>query len=192
MKRLLQRLLPALLLGLAATTALGADVYLSDPDHTFAWFEYSHMGLSVDRERFDKVSATVSLDLQNQTGSVQASIDVSSLSTGSHLFNQLLLSDAFFDAARYPVITFQSTHFTFGRLDNVTAIDGDLTIKGITRPVTLRVSNYKCMMHPLYHRPVCGLNASTRVQRSDFNLGKYVPLITNDITVDVSIEASQR
>jgi polyisoprenoid-binding protein YceI len=187
----MKRLLLALLLGLAVATALATDVYQSDPDHTFAWFEYSHMGLSTDRERFDKVNATVSLDLQNQTGSVQASIDVNSLNTGSSLFNHMLLSDAFFDAVKYPTITFQSTHFTFGRLDNVTAIDGDLTIKDITRPVTLRVTNYKCMMHPLYHRPVCGLNASAKVERSDFNLGKYVPLITNDITLYVSIEAIQ-
>lgn len=187
----MKRGLLALLLGLAAATALAADVYESDPDHTFAWFEYDHMGLSVERERFDKVRATVSLDLQDQTGSVEASIDVSSLNTGSRFFNQMLLSDVFFDAGKYPTITFKSTHFTFGRLDNVTAIDGDLSIKGITRPVTLRVTNYKCMMHPLYHKPVCGLNATAKVRRSDFNLGKYVPLITNDVTLYVSIEAIQ-
>jgi len=187
----MKKLIFTLLCGLCTAAALAANVYTSDPDHTFAWFEFNHLGYSVQRDRFDKVSATVSLDLQDQTGAAQASIDVNSLNTGSHFFNQMLLSDAFFDAAKYPAITFQSTHFTFGHLDNVTAIDGNLTIKGITRPVTLRVTNYKCMMHPEYHRPACGLNATAKVSRSDFNLGKYVPLIANEITLYVSIEAIQ-
>lgn len=187
----MKKLLLALLCSLCVATALAADVYESDPNHTFAWFEFDHLGYSMQRDRFDKVDASISLNLQDQTGSVQARIDVNSISTGSHFFNQILLSDAFFDAAKYPLITFQSTHFTFGKLDNVTAVEGDLTIKGITRPVTLSVTRYKCMMHPEYRRMACGLNASAKISRSDFNLGKYVPLITNNITLYVSIEAIQ-
>lgn len=187
----MKKLCLALLLGLAAATALAADLYESDPNHTFAWFEFDHLGYSMQRDRFDKVDATVSLNLQDQTGSVEARIDVNSLSTGSNFFNHMLLSEAFFDAGRYPLMTFKSTHFTFGKLDNVTAIEGDLTIKGITRPVTLNVTHYQCMMHPEYRRMACGLNATAKVRRSDFNLGKYVPLITNNITLYVSIEAIQ-
>ncbi|MDR3453834.1 MAG: YceI family protein [Rhodoferax sp.] len=181
-----------ILCGWSVAAALAADVYQPDPDHTFAWFEFNHAGYSLQRDRFDKVNASVSLDLQNQTGSVEASVDVNSINTGSSRFNQVLLSDAFFDVARFPVMTFKSSRFSFDRLDNVTAVEGDLTIKGITRPVTLSVTHYKCMMHPMLHRLVCGLNATARVSRSDFNLGKYVPLVSNDITLYVSIEAIQQ
>ncbi|WHZ11256.1 MAG: hypothetical protein OJF60_001695 [Burkholderiaceae bacterium] len=183
------RLVLALLLGLAAGSAFGEQVLQSDPNHTFAWFEYDHLGLSTQRDRFDKVDATVHLDASNHTGSVQARIAVDSLSTGSSFFNKMLLSDVFFDAAKYPEIRYESTAFHFGRFDDVTQIDGNLTVKGITRPVTLTVSNYKCMLDPLVHRPICGLNAAARIRRSDFDLGKYIPFVSNRVTLYVSIEA---
>jgi len=186
----MKKLFTALACSLWLASALAAvDVYESDPDHTFAFFEFNDIGYSVQRDRFDKVNATISLDLQDQTGSVEASIDVHSISTGSRLFNQVLLSEAFFDASSFPLITFKSNRFSFGKLDNVTAVEGDLTIKGITRPVSLSVTHYKCMMHPMLHKPACGLNATGKVSRSDFNLGKYVPLVSNEITLFVSIEA---
>ncbi|MGH8832052.1 MAG: YceI family protein [Polaromonas sp.] len=175
--------------GLSLATALAAEVYESDPDHTFAFFEFNHIGYSFQRDRFDKVSATVSLDLEQRVGRVEVSIDVKSVSTGSHFFNQVLQSEAFFDADQFPVITFKSDRLSFDRLDNVTAVEGDLTIKGITKPVTLKVTNFKCMMHPLLRKPACGLNATGKVRRSDFALAKYVPLVSDEIGLYISMEA---
>lgn len=189
----MKNLLVALLCSLMLAPAIAAvDVYEHDPDHTFAFFEFNHLGFSTQRDRFDKVSATVSLDLENQMGSVEVSIDVQSVSTGSLLFDQVLLSDMFFDVERFPVITFKSTQFIFGTLDNVTAVQGNLTVKGITRPVTLTVTHFKCMMHPMLRKPACGLNATGKVRRSDFNLGRFVPLIRDEITLHVVMEALKR
>ncbi|MEO7401216.1 MAG: YceI family protein [Polaromonas sp.] len=188
----MKKWLAALLCSLSLASALAVDVYERDPDHTFAWFEFNHLGYSLQRDRFDKVDATVTLDLENQVGSVEVGIDVRSISTGSLLFDQVLLSDAFFDVDRFPFITFKSTRLSFGKLDDVTAVEGNLTIKGISRPVTLTVSHFRCMMHPILRKPACGINASGRVRRSDFNLGRFVPLISDEITLYVAMEALKR
>ena len=189
MKKLVVALLGSLFLVSAFAVV---DVYERDPDHTFAWFEFNHLGYSTQRDRFDKVDATITLDLDNQVGSVDVSIDVQSISTGSLLFDQVLRSDMFFDAERFPVITFKSSRLSFGKLDDVTAVEGNLTVKGITRPVTLTVTHFKCMMHPMLRKPACGLNATGKVKRSEFNLGRFVPLIRDEITLHVSLEALKR
>ncbi|UUZ71100.1 YceI family protein [Polaromonas sp. P1(28)-8] len=189
MKKLVVALLGNLFLASAFAVV---DVYERDPDHTFAWFEFNHLGYSTQRDRFDKVDATITLDLDNQVGSVEMSIDVQSVSTGSLLFDQVLRSDMFFDAERFPVITFKSSRLSFGKLDDVTAVEGNLTVKGITRPVTLTVTHFKCMMHPMLRKPACGLNATGKVKRSEFNLGRFVPLIRDEITLHVVMEALKR
>jgi polyisoprenoid-binding protein YceI len=189
MKKIVVALLGSLFLASAFAVV---DVYERDPDHTFAWFEFNHLGYSTQRDRFDKVDATITLDLDNQVGSVEVSIDVQSISTGSLLFDQVLRSDMFFDAERFPVITFKSSRLSFGKLDDITAVEGNLTVKGITRPVTLTVTHFKCMMHPMLRKPACGLNATGKVKRSEFNLGRFVPLIRDEITLHVSMEALKR
>ncbi|ABE45068.1 YceI family protein [Polaromonas sp. JS666] len=189
MKKLVVALLGNLFLASAFAVV---DVYERDPDHTFAWFEFNHLGYSTQRDRFDKVDATITLDLDNQVGSVEVSIDVQSVSTGSLLFDQVLRSDMFFDAEQFPVITFKSSRLSFGKLDDVTAVEGNLTVKGITRPVTLTVTHFKCMMHPMLRKPACGLNATGKVKRSEFNLGRFVPLIRDEITLHVVMEALKR
>jgi len=188
----MKKLVVALLSSLFLASAPAVDVYERDPDHTFAWFEFNHLGYSMQRDRFDKVDATITLDLGNQVGSVEVTIDVQSISTGSLLFDQVLRSDMFFDADRFPVITFKSSRLSFGKFDDVTAVEGNLTVKGITRPVTLTVTHFKCMLHPMLRKPACGLNATGKVRRSEFNLGRFVPLIRDEITLHVSMEAFKR
>lgn len=188
----MKKLLAALVCSLPLVSALAVDIYDRDPDHTFAFFEFNHLGFSTQRERFDKVDATVTLDLANQVGSVEVSIDVRSISTGSSVFNQVLLSDTFFDAEKYPVITFKSRKLNFGKLDDVVSVEGDLTVKGITHPLTLTVTQFKCAMHPMLRKAACGLNATGKLRRSEFNLGKFAPLISDQITLLVSMEALKR
>lgn len=188
----MKKLIAMLLCSASLTGAIGADIYDRDPDHTFAFFEFNHLGFSTQRERFDKVDATVTLDLPNQTGAVEVTIDVRSISTGSAIFNQVLLSESFFDAEKFPVVTFKSTKLHFGKLDDVTSVDGNLTIKGITLPLTLTVTNFKCAMHPMLRKQACGLNATGKIRRSEFNLGRFAPLISDQITLLVAMEALKR
>ncbi len=180
------------LFALSLPQAMAVDIYDRDPDHTFAFFEFNHMGFSFQRERFDRVDATVTLDLENKVGSVDVAIDVRSISTGSALFNQVLLSESYFDADKFPVVNFKSTKLSFGKFDDVTSVEGNLTIKGTTLPLTLSVTNYKCGMHPLLRKQTCGLNATGKIRRSDFGLGRFAPLISDQITLHVAMEALKR
>lgn len=174
---------------LLAGPAHAVDTYQADPDHTFASFEFNHLGYSTQRNRFDTVRATVQLDLVNRTGSVEASIDVASVSTGSAAFNQTLQGPSFFDVANHPTITFRGTELGFDKLDRVSSVVGELTIKGVTKPVTLQVTQFRCMVHPLLRKEACGANATASVSRSAFGLGKFVPLVGNDVTLHIAIEA---
>lgn len=184
----MKNLFLTLLLGLGLPV-LAAERYTSDADHSFASFEFNHLGYSVQRSRFDKLSATLELDRENRTGQVEATIDVASVSTGSAAFNQTLLGASFFDAAKFPTIRFTSTALTFDRFDGIARVAGDLTIKGTTLPVTLTLSNYRCMVHPLLRKQACGANASTTISRSAFGLGKFAPLVGDAVTISIAIEA---
>ena len=99
--------------------------------------------------------------------------------------------DVFFDVEKFPDITFKSSSFKFDG-DKVASIDGELTVKGITRPVTLNVTNFQCAPHPSTKKDVCGANAMTKVKRSDFSLAKYVPNVGDDVTISIAIEVGKQ
>ncbi len=94
----------------------------------------------------------------------------------------------FFDTERYPSITFTSDTLTFSG-DSVASVKGNLTIKGITKPVTLTVTSFQCMTHPMRKKDACGANATTQIKRSDFNMSKYVPNVSDEVTLILPIEA---
>lgn len=174
---------------LLAMPALAAETYVSDADHTFASFEFNHLGYSTQRNRFDAVRATVLLDRENRTGTVEATIDVASVSTGSAAFNQTLQGPSFFDAATYPTIRFRGNQLGFDNFDHVRSVTGELTIKGVTQPLTLEVTRFRCMVHPLLRREACGANATAKISRTAFGLGKFAPLVGDEVTLYIAIEA---
>lgn len=164
------------------------ESYLLDTNHTKPRFEYSHMGYSTQVSRFDKVTGTITLDRAAHTGSVNVSIDATSVNTGYPLFNEHLQGETFFDTAKYPTITYQSDQFRFVG-DKLVAVAGNLTIKGVTRPVTLAVTSMLCMPHPMLKKEACGANATAQIKRSDFNMGKYAPLVSDEVTLSIPVES---
>ena len=123
----------------AATPALAApETFVLDGTHTFPRFEYSHFGFSNQVQRFDKTTGTVVYDKVAKTGAVDITIDAKSVNTGYPLFNEHIQGEDFLDTAKYPTITFKSTSVKFDG-DKPATIEGNLTIKGITKPVTLTV-----------------------------------------------------
>lgn len=164
------------------------ETYVIDPTHTYPRFEYSHFGYSKQSSRFDKTSGSITLDRVAKTGTVDVVIDATSVSSGLALFNQHLQGEDFFDVARFPSITFKSDTLTFSG-DNLTSVKGNLTIKGITKPVTLTVTSFHCMPHPMRKKDACGANATTQIKRSDFNMSKYVPNVSDEVTLSLPIEA---
>lgn len=178
-----------LLLWLVLPNAHAIDRYQIDPEHTFSVFEYNHWGLSLQRGRFDKNTGTIELDTANKTGSVQFEIDTASVSTGTALFDTSLRSPSFFDAMQFPKIAFKSNALRFDDAGKLTGIDGDLTIKGITKPAKFELTQFNCRFIVIYLRSACGANGYTKILRSDFNVGRYVPFVSDEVTLYFSVEA---
>jgi polyisoprenoid-binding protein YceI len=178
----------ALATGLATPALAAPETYVIDPTHTFARFSYSHFGLSTQLSRFNKTSGTVVLDKAAKTASVDITIDTKSVDTGYATFNEHIQGPDFLDTAKYPTATFKSTKVDFAG-DKPTAVHGNLTIKGVTKPVTLKVTNYVNMPHPMLKKDAIGADATTVIKRSDFNASKYAPNVGDDVTISVALEA---
>jgi polyisoprenoid-binding protein YceI len=176
------------LVALAVSTQAAATTYIIDNSHTYPHFTYSHLGYSIQTHKFDKTSGKVVMDFDAKTGSVDVTIDATSVNTGFPLFNEHLQGEDYFDTAKYPTITFKSSSMTFKGNKPVSLV-GDLTIKGVTQPVKLEVTHFKCMPHPMLKAPACGGNATTQIKRSDFNMGKGVPFVGDEVTLTLAIEA---
>ncbi|WP_079432794.1 YceI family protein [Zoogloea sp. LCSB751] len=182
------------LVTLAIATALSSaafaapETYTIEGTHTFPRFEYSHFGYSTQLSRFDKTTGTITLDKAAKTGSVDVTIDTTSVNTGYPLFNQHIQGEDFFDTAKYPTITYKSTKVNFDG-DKPATIEGNLTIKGITKPVTLTVTSFHCMEHPMLKKPACGANATATIKRTEFNAGKYAPYVGDEVKLTIAVEA---
>src|SRR5512143_1436511 len=173
---------------LSSAAYAAPETYVIDTNHSKPRFEYSHFGYSTQLSRFDTVKGTVTLDRAAKTGAVDVEIDAKSVDTGYALFNEHIQGEDFFDTAKYPTITFKSTKVKFDG-DKVVAVEGNLTIKGITKPVTLTVTSMLCMPHPMVKKDACGANATAQVKRSDFNMAKYVPYVGDEVTLSIPVEA---
>lgn len=181
----------ALFAALAAVSvaAQAAPVtYTIDNSHTYPHFTYNHLGFSNQTHKFDKTSGSVVLDRKAKTGSVDVIIDATSVNTGYAVFNEHLKAADFFDTTVYPTLTFKSSKMSF-KGDQPVSVAGDLTIKGVTKPVTLKITHFKCQPHPMLKVEACGANATTQVKRSEFNMGKNVPYVSDEVTLTLAIEA---
>jgi len=177
---------------LAVTSALAApQTFEIDGSHTFPRFSYSHFGYSTQVSRFDNTSGTVVFDADAKTGSVDISIDMKSVNTGFADFNSHLQGEDFLDTAKFPKATFKSTKVNF-QDGKPASIEGQLTIKGITKAVTLTVTSFQAMPHPMLKKDAIGANAFTMIKRSEFNAGKYVPYVGDDVRIDIALEAIRK
>ncbi|HTY04809.1 MAG TPA: YceI family protein [Rhodocyclaceae bacterium] len=184
-------LLSAVSLALAAPAHAAPQTFLLDANHTFPSFSYNHLGFSVQSSKFNKTTGTIVLDPETKTGSADITIDMKSVNTGSPLFNEHIQGPDYLDTAQYPTATFKSTAVRFAGDDPV-AMDGNLTIKGVTKPVTLKITGFKHGIHPMLQKDAIGANAVTVVKRSDFNAGKNVPFVGDDVTISIAVEAQTK
>lgn len=172
-----------------STAALAApETFVIDPNHTAPRFEYNHFGYSNQMHRFDKTSGKIVIDRAAQTGSVEVTIDATSVNTGLELFNKVIQGEDFFDTARHPNISFKSTKVRFADGKPV-AVEGNLTIKGVARPVTLTMTSFHAKPNPFVKKDAIGANAIVKIKRSDFNMGKYVPDVSDEVTLSIAVEA---
>ncbi len=178
----------ALFAALAGSAIAAPVTYGVDGSHTFPRFSYSHFGYSTQLSSFKNTSGKVVFDAEAKTGSVDITIDMKSVNTGFDDFNGHLQGEDFLDTAKFPTATFTSTKVVFEG-DKPKSIEGNLTIKGVTKPVTLTVTSFQAMPHPMMKKPALGANAFTTIKRSEFNAGKYAPYVGDDVRIDIAVEA---
>jgi len=188
MKSLTRITLATALFALLGVANAAPQTYVVDASHTFPRFSYSHFGLSTQLSSFKNTRGQVVFDAQAKTGSVDITIDMKSVNTGFDDFNGHIQGEDFLDTARFPTATFKSTKVVFEG-DKPRSIDGVLTIKGVSKPVTLTVTSFLAMPHPMLKKPALGANAFTTIKRSEFNAGKFAPYVGDEVRIDIAIEA---
>jgi len=184
------KLLIAALAAASASAAFAADTYNIDPSHTYPSFEADHFGgLSVWRGKFTKTSGTITLDRAAKTGAVDIAIDPASIEFGMVKLDEHVKSPDMFDVAKYPTASYKSKSIRF-RGDTPVEVDGELTLHGVTRPVTLAINKFKCIQHPMYKREVCGADASATFNRADFGIDYGVKMgFSPEVKLAIQVEA---
>lgn len=178
----------AIAAALSGAAFAAPETYVIQNSHTYPRFEYNHLGYSNQVSRFDKTSGTIIMDRAAKTGSVDVVIDTKSVNTGFPLFNEHIQGEELFDTAKYPTITFKSNKLKFVG-DKLIGVEGELTIKGVTKQVTLAVTSFHCMPHPMLKKDACGANATAKIKRSEFNVSKHVPYVGDEVTLNIPVEA---
>ena len=158
------------------STCVGAALaapatYNVDPEHTHPSFEADHFGgMSVWRGTFDKTSGTVTIDRAAGTGTVDIAIEAASIDVGLEKLETHLKSADFFDVEKFPTATYKGKLAKF-KNGAPTEVQGDLTLHGVTKPVTLTIRSFKCMPHPMKKKEFCGADAAATINRKDFGIG---------------------
>jgi polyisoprenoid-binding protein YceI len=179
--------LVAVLLAAGATSAF-AQTYTIDPDHTYPSFEADHMGISVWRGKFNKTRGKVTLDRAGKTGAVDITIDANSIDFGHAKMNEHAKSPDMFNVEKFPTVTYKGKSIKFDG-DKPVAIEGELTLLGVTKPVTLAVNKFKCIQHPMLKREVCGADATAEFKRTDFGLNYATPMLAPEVKLAIQVEA---
>lgn len=177
---------------LAASVATAAPVtYRIDPSHTYPSFEVDHMGgLSTWRGKFNTNSGTITLDKEAQTGSVDISIEMGSIDFGHDKMNEHTMAADILDVKKFPKATYTGKLVKF-KDGKPTEVEGTLTLKGVSKPVTLQINSFVCKPNPRTQAEVCGADAAGKFNRDDFgvDIGKNFGF-KMFVELQIQIEAS--
>jgi len=188
--RTLRYVLLAGLLGAALSVQAAPVTYQLDPSHTMVLFSWNHFGYSHPTADIGISTGTLVYDAQNPArSSVDVSMPMSLLDTHVPALDKHLKEADFFNAEKYPVITFKSTsvqpvdatHFK---------VTGNLTVHGVTHPVTLDATLNKVGPHPMSKAQSIGFDATGTLKRKDFGVGAYVPMVSDEIQLHITTEGS--
>jgi polyisoprenoid-binding protein YceI len=172
------------------SAAIAAPVtYNIDPSHTYPSFEADHMGgLSIWRGKFNSSNGTITMDREAKSGSVDITIDAASIDFGHDKMNSHAKNADMFDVEKYPTATYRGKLVFEG--DKPVRVDGELTLKDVTKPLALTINSFLCKPHPMLKREVCGADASASFNRADFGIdyGKDYGFFM-DVKLQIQVEA---
>ncbi len=171
--------------------AANAQTYKIDPNHTYPSFAADHKGLSFWRGKFNKTSGSITLDRAAKTGTMQVTIDANTIDFGMEKMNAHAKSKDMFDVAQFPSISYKGTSMQFEG-DKLVAVDGELTLLGVTKPVRLVVNQFKCIQDAMSKREICGADASAEIKRTDFGLDYAVQYgFAPEVRLSIQVEAAK-
>jgi len=179
----------AALLGASFAAQAAPVTYKLDPTHTMVLFSWNHFGFSNPTANLGISAGTLVYDEANPAkSSVEVTLPLANLDTHVSALDEHLKKPDFFDAAKYPVVTFKSTKVeALG--GNKFKVTGDLTVHGVTRPVVLDATLNKAGMQPMLKVPAVGFDATGTIKRSDFGVGAYVPNVSDEVQIRITTEA---
>ena len=176
---------------LAAALAVPAQAeperYRIDPEHTYPSLEFPHMGISTWRGKFTKSRGSVVLDRAAKSGSVDVIVQAASLDFGHRVMNEVAIGPEWLNADMHPTLRYVGEIRFEG--ETPAAIDGKLTMLGVTRPVALRIGAFRCIRHPLLRREVCGADATGTLDRAEFGLKELTADGAGTLTLRIQVEA---
>jgi len=181
-----RKLLP-LTLAAALAPAAAADHYVIETHHTYPSLEMTHMGISIWRGKFNRSSGRATLDRKARSGTVDIEVDAASIDFGHDQMNEYAVREDWLNVKQYPVMKYVGTLRFEG--DTPSAIDGQLTLRGVTRPVKLKINSFKCIDHPFYKKEVCGADAEGELDRADFGMTQYTDNGAGRIQLRIQVEA---
>ncbi len=176
----------------ACCLALGAvaapESFVVDAAHTFPSFGVSHLGIATQRGRFERTSGRIMLDRESGQAAIEVDIEAASISTGNAKIDALLRGEDFFDVERHPRIAYRATTMAM-QAGSPAAFEGELTLLGVTRPVTLRVERFACTRKPFLVRTTCGADASAVLSRTAFGMKGLTAFVGDEVRIDIQVEA---
>jgi len=175
-----------------AAAPVFADNYVIESNHTFPSFEADHFGgLSVWRGKFNKTTGSISWDKAAKTGTMEITIDATSIDFGHAKMNDHAKSADLFNVEKFPTAVYKGKSFKFNG-DKLVAVEGELTLMGVTKPLTLQVNKFKCMPHPMLKKEVCGADASAEFKRTDFGLNYGINYgFAPEVKLAIQVEAAK-
>jgi polyisoprenoid-binding protein YceI len=191
---MLRATLSAFALALPVAASAAPETYNLDPHHTYPHFAVEHLGVSLYWARFDRSSGKFTLDRAAHKGTLELAVDTASVSTGDNerggrprTLDEHLKSADFFNVAEFPRMTFKSDSVKFAG-DSPAEVHGQLTLLGVTKPITLKIERWVCKDHPFSKKPMCGGNASGTLKRSDFGMKYGLAAVSDDVQLYVQFE----
>ena len=194
---MLKRLPVLILAALPLAAGAATESFTMDPLHTSVSFVIDHLGLSMIHGRFNKYSGKFSIDRAAKTGGVDFTIETASVDTNDNdkgnrprSRDEHLRSADFFNVAEFPTMTFKSTAVKFNG-DTPATLEGNLTLLGVTKPLTLTIERFKCGPRSGSGKEGCGGNATGKLKRSDFGMKTGIPAVGDEITLHIGFEAAK-
>lgn len=181
--------LAALIAGMTGPAFAAADQYEIEPNHTYPSIEFSHMGISVWRGKFDRTSGRITIDRAAGTGTADIVIDTASINFGLNKMDVAARSEDWFNVGKFPTATYKGTLTFVGDVPRM--VEGQLTLLGVMRPVKLTINSFKCIPHPMFKKEVCGADAEGDLNWSEYGMrmSKYGEGDAGRVHLRIQVEA---